>query len=137
MAMRDEFERAEARGKARRKKYPCAVAARYDSRLGKLVVTLGSGVDIVFAPGAVQGLENASAAQLKKIEISPAGLGLHFPKLDSDVYLPALLDGLLGSKRWAASRLGAAGGSAKSEAKTEAARRNGKLGGRPLKRLSA
>jgi hypothetical protein len=40
---------------------------------------------------------------LSKIEISPSGLGLHFPAIDADLYLPALLDGFLGSRRWMAS----------------------------------
>jgi len=45
--------------------------------------------------------------------------------------LPALLEGFLGSKRWIAAQIGKIGGSVSSKAKTEAARRNGKLGGRP------
>lgn len=39
-----------------------------------------------------------------------------------------------GSKTFAAKILGAKGGSVKSEAKAEAARRNGKKGGRPRKK---
>lgn len=133
MANFDEFDRAAARAKVRRAKYPAVVAARYDEHAGRVIVSLRSGLDIAFAPAAAQGLEFASAAQLKRIEISPSGLGLHFPKLDADIYLPGLIDGLLGSKKWAAARLGAAGGKAKSDAKGAASRRNGKLGGRPRK----
>jgi hypothetical protein len=61
------------------------------------------------------------------------GLGLHFPKLDADLYLPALLDGWLGSRRWMAARMGERGGRARSAAKRTASRANGKLGGRPRK----
>jgi hypothetical protein len=60
-------------------------------------------------------------------------LGLHWPKLDADVYLPALMQGVFGSKRWMAGVLGAKGGAAKTAAKSEAARRNGAKGGRPRK----
>jgi hypothetical protein len=56
-----------------------------------------------------------------------------FPKLDADLWLPALLEGVFGSRRWMAARLGARGGKAKSKAKARAARANGKLGGRPRK----
>lgn len=56
---------------------------------------------------------------------------MHFPHLDADIYLPALLDGFLGSRRWMAAQIGKTGGLATSEAKVAAARRNGKLGGRP------
>jgi hypothetical protein len=133
MAALDEFDRANARGKMRKAKTPTAESARYDSRQGKVVVTLTSGVDIAFPPASAQGLEKASAADLKLIDISPSGLGLHFPKLDADIYLPALLDGLLGSRKWMAARLGAEGGKAKSAAKTASSRENGKRGGRPRK----
>jgi hypothetical protein len=60
-------------------------------------------------------------------------LGLHFPTLDADLYLPSLLEGFLGSRRWMAAQLGKAGGSVTSSAKTAAARANGKRGGRPRK----
>lgn len=52
-----------------------------------------------------QGLEEARSAQLADIEISPSGLGLHFPQLDADLYLPALLHGLLGSRQWMAQAM--------------------------------
>jgi hypothetical protein len=47
-----------------------------------------------------------------RVEFSPSGLGLHFPKLDADLYLPALLEGFLGSRRCMASAMGKAGGKA-------------------------
>jgi hypothetical protein len=90
-------------------------------------------LSIAFTPHDAQGLESATPSQLTKIEISPSGLGLHFPAVDADIYLPALLEGFLGSRRWMAAQLGKAGGSATSRAKTIAVRANGKLGGRPKK----
>jgi hypothetical protein len=68
-----------------------------------------------------------------RIEITPSGLGIHFPKLDADLYLPALLEGFLGSRRWIAAQMGRIGGKASTKAKSTAARRNGRLGGRPRK----
>jgi Protein of unknown function (DUF2442) len=64
-----------------------------------VVVGLSSGIDVMFSPQNVEGLEGAKPAQLGTIEISPSGLGLHFPKLEADLYLPALLAGWLGSRR--------------------------------------
>lgn len=52
---------------------------------------------------------------------------------DADLYLPARLEGLLGSKRWMAAQMGKAGGKVSTKAKAAASRRNGKLGGRPSK----
>jgi hypothetical protein len=82
---------------------------------------------------AIQAVEHANANDLAEVEISPSGHGVYFPKLDADVYLPALFDGLTGSRRWMAQRNGAMGGKATTAPKTAAARANGKLGGRPRK----
>jgi hypothetical protein len=131
MVSNDDFLRANRRGRSMRKKGPIVIAARYDSKIRRVVFTLSSGLDISFAPQSAQGLECASSSELKEIEISPSGLGIHFPKLDIDLYVPALLEGSLGSRKWMAARLGAAGGSSTSTAKRRASRANGKLGGRP------
>ncbi|HZS28339.1 MAG TPA: hypothetical protein VFB76_14000 [Candidatus Angelobacter sp.] len=74
---------------------------------------------------------------MQEIEISPSGFGIYFPKLDADLYLPAILEGLLGSKKWMAARLGQVGGKSRSAAKRAAARANGKLGGRPKRKSRA
>lgn len=113
--------------------HPTAISAHYDRRSGRVLIRLSSGLDVAFAPCDAEGLENATPAQLEPIEISPSGFGIHFPKLDADIYLPALLEGFLGSKRWMASRLGSAGGRRKSPAKAAAAKQNGRMGGRPRK----
>ena len=133
MARRDEVEVATERAKRRRNRFSSAITAHYDPNSGRVVVGLGSDLDVTFSPGSVQGLENARASQLEPIEITPSGFGLHFPKLDADVYLPALLEGIFGSKRWIAAQLGVLGGRSKSVAKASASRNNGRLGGRPKK----
>lgn len=93
-------------------------------------------VDVAFAPEDAEGLESATAAELEPIEISQSGLGIHFPKLDADLYLPALLEGFLGSRQWMAARLGTTGGQSRSAAKRKAAKKNGKLGSQPKKRVA-
>lgn len=133
MAPRNEFNAAGERATARLAKTPIAVSARYDRRIGRLVIALSSGLEIAFKPHDAQGLEHAKPEHLSSIEISPSGLGLHFPALDADLYLPAILEGFLGSRRWMAAQMGKAGGSAATEAKVKASRTNGKLGGRPRK----
>jgi hypothetical protein len=135
MAKRDEYRAATARGAKMRATLPAAVAARYDRRIGRVVVSLASGLDLSFAPHTAQGLERAKPADLAAIQISPSGFGLYFPKLDADIYLPALLEGFLGSRSWMAARLGERGGRARTRAKIAAARANGKLGGRPRKTI--
>ena len=133
MAADEEFTSAVKRAQRGIEAGPVAESARYDRRSKRIVVRLKSGLEIAFAPRDAQGLENAKPDELEAIEISPSGLGLHFPKLDADLYLPALLDGVMGSAAWMAARLGARGGSTRSPAKAKAARANGRLGGRPRK----
>jgi len=134
---KEEIEAANERAAARLSRTPTATAARYDRRIGRLVIDLSSGLSIAFKPQDAQGFEKAKPEQLANIEISPSGLGLHFPDIDADIYLPGLLEGFLGSRRWMAAQLGRAGGSATSPAKTTAVRANGKLGGRPKKACAA
>ena len=112
---------------------PRAESAYYDAARNRIIVRLITGVEIGFAPGEIEGLRQASAEELGAVEVQALGLGIHFPKLDADLYVPALLEGLLGSRAWMAARLGAQGGKASSSAKISAARANGRLGGRPKK----
>ena len=129
----EEFKKATARGKALKASTPAATEAYYDRRTKSIIVKLSNGIGIFFSPRDAQGLEDASPAQLSEIEINSSGYGLHFPRLDADLYVPPLIDGILGSRKWMAARLGAEGGKARSLAKRTAARANGALGGRPRK----
>jgi hypothetical protein len=114
-----------------------AVSARYDRRRSRIVVALSTGVELAFPTRLAEGLSGASPEHLADIEISPAGLGLRWPRLDADLYVPALLHGVFGSKSWMARQLGAAGGRARSVAKVAASRENGRKGGRPKKAAGA
>jgi hypothetical protein len=128
-----DFLQAEANALSLRK-VGYAVSARYDSRHDRVVIDLNTGVSIAFPVELAEGLSGACRADLAEIEISPAGMGLHWPRLDVDLYIPALLQGIFGSKSWMARQLGSAGGAMRSDAKTAAARVNGAKGGRPRKR---
>jgi len=110
-----------------------AVSARYDRRRSRVVIALNTGVEVAFPTRLAQGLADASPEHLADIEISPAGLGLHWPRLDADLYVPALLQGVFSSKSWMARQLGAEGGKARTVAKVAASRENGRKGGRPKK----
>jgi hypothetical protein len=137
MGLTNEFEKANERARALQASLPRAVSAHFDGRLGRVFIHLSTGLDVAFAPQDAEGLEKATPPQLEPIEISPSGFGIHFPKLDADLYLPALLEGFLGSRKWMASRLGATGGRSRSVAKRSAAKKNGRLGGRPKKKVKA
>lgn len=126
-----DVHEAERRMQQRLSEGPRAIAAHYDRRVSRVVIMLSSGVELAFPPRLAEGLSNARPGDLDEIEVSPTGLGLHFPKLDADLYVPALLNGVMGSQAWIAKQLGAKGGASTSAAKSAAARANGKKGGRP------
>ena len=131
MAISDaELAAANARMEARREAGH-AVSAHYDRRRARVVVRLSTGVEVAFPAALAQGLAGADAEALSTIEISPSGLGLHWPALDADLSVPDLLQGVFGTRSWMAAQLGARGGRSRSEAKTAAARANGRKGGRP------
>jgi len=134
MELTDEaIAAANRRGAAARAKHPGVLKVRFDRRSARVVMVRDSGLQVAFLPAQAQGLEAATAEQLAVIEISPSRHGLHFPLLDADLYVPALLESFLGSRRWLAQQRGRAGGAASTADKASAARRNGKLGGRPKK----
>lgn len=137
MASLKKFDQATQRGKDIHAFMPRALSASYDRKSRRIVIQLSSNLDVSFSPDNAQGLEHAAPSQLEEIEISPSGLGIYFPKLDADLYLPAILEGLFGSKKWMASRLGHAGGKSRSLAKKAASRANGRLGGRPRRKTRA
>ena len=69
---------------------------------------------------------------MQNYELIGRGTGISFPELDVDLYVPALIEGVYGNRRWMA-QLGKKGGKAKTEAKQLAARANGVKGGRPAR----
>jgi hypothetical protein len=133
MALHNNFKMASARAKHLQSSIPRAVSAHYDRKSGHIVIHLSSKLILSFLPRDVQGFKNARPSQLEEIEITPSGFGVHFPGLDADLYVPGLLEGFLGSRKWMAAKLGQVGGQSSSPAKKAASRANGKLGGRPRK----
>ncbi len=129
----EAFEAANRRAIEKKEAFPSAVSVHYDQRVSRVVIALNTGIELAFSPHDAQGLENVHPRDLIDAEVTPSGLGVYFPRLDTDLYIPALLEGFLGSKRWMAAEMGKKGGKVLSEKKAIAARQNGKLGGRPKK----
>jgi len=121
------------RGRTARLTEPRVRAARYDGRLGRIVVELTNGCTFAFPPRLAQGLEEATDEQLAEIKILGAGYGLHWEALDADLSIPGLLAGLFGTKAYMARQAG----QATSPAKAAAARANGAKGGRPRRSARA
>ncbi|WP_353198015.1 DUF2442 domain-containing protein [Sandarakinorhabdus sp.] len=128
-----EIAAATAAGLAELDVLPRAASARYDAGSGRVMVELANGCLFAFPARLVQDLAGASDADLAVIDIGPHGLGLSWPAIDADIWLPALVNGVFGTRRWMAGEMGRKGGAVRSPAKTAAARSNGSKGGRPRK----
>jgi|ERR1700733_3265364 len=126
-----QFEAANKRGEAAIARGPVARSARYDARRALIVVSLEGGCEFAFPVSLVEALSDAPRARLSRITVSPNGLALHWPLLDTDLYVPGLVEGVFGSRRWM-QQIGTLGGASRSAAKKKASRENGKRGGRPV-----
>jgi hypothetical protein len=131
MNTHEEWRLARERG-AETAKRPAARTVCYKPRTKRLEITLTNGISLLVPIAYIEGLHDATPANLRQIEIFGLGSALVFPALDQVVSVHALIDGVFGSKAWMRD-IGRAGGSVRSEAKSTAARENGKKGGRPRK----
>jgi hypothetical protein len=128
-----QLRSAEARGRKMLKTEPRATAARYDRTTGRVVVELVNGCAYAFPAQRVQDLHGASEADLSRVEVDGVGFNLHWPALDVDLYVPALVAGILGTRAWMAQEKARGLEQASALAKAPAARTNGARGGRPRK----
>lgn len=127
-----QMQDARIRAQELKSHVPQATGVIYNPGTGLVCIRLSNGIVIGLPAAHTQGLELANAKMLSEIHISPSGYGIHFPKIDVDLYLPALMEGVFDTKAWMAER-GRRGGQATSKVKRDAARATGKLGGRPRK----
>jgi len=115
---------------------PRARTVEHIPDLNLLIVGLSNGRRLVLPIEDIQGLFNATHEQIQNYELLGSGTGISFPDLDADLYVPALIEGVYGNRRWMA-QLGKKGGGAKTEAKRRAAQANGAKGGRPKRVVAA
>jgi hypothetical protein len=111
---------------------PRALTVEHIPGLNLLIVGLSNQRRLAIPVEDVQGLGNATREQMRKYKLIGRGTGISFPELDVDLYVPALIEGVYGNRRWMA-QLGKKGGKARTEAKRIAARANGARGGRPAR----
>lgn len=79
---------------------PLAESACYEQSTGDILIRLNNGAELRIQSALLQGLENATPAEMGDIHIGGRGTGLHFPRLDADFYVPALVDGIYGTPTW-------------------------------------
>jgi hypothetical protein len=81
----------------------------------------------------VQDLHGASEADLSRVEVDGVGFNLHWPTLNVDLYVPALVSGIFGTRAWMSQEKARGSGQVTAPAKAAAARTNGARGGRARK----
>jgi hypothetical protein len=125
-----------AAARRRGEETPTITGARFIRSRRVLEVTFEHGVKISVPVSLIQDFtmleREPTLAELAEVEISGAGASLYWPRLDVGLWGPGLLQGIFGTKAWMRA-LARGMGSARSVAKTAAARENGKKGGRPRK----
>src|SRR6267378_5062233 len=113
-----------------------ATRVRYRALEDALRIEFANGATIALPVKLIPSLNRARPKDIRAVEILGRGSGLHWKSLDLDLSVPALVSSVFAGTAWLAE-LGRVGGRRTSAAKTAAARRNGRRGGRPRLRLKA
>ena len=124
------YQEATLKGDAERTRTPIPVSVRFDEASGRIVVDFTNGSAFMVPARSIQGLENATVAQLAEVELL-GKTGLHWESLDVDFTIAGLMNGIFGTAKF--MDVQRRGGQSRSAAKIEASRANGAKGGRPRK----
>jgi len=117
------FDEATIRGRLASSVEPQARSVYYDRATNRVVVDLKNGATFIFPCVLAEGLRDAAANDIAKVELGPRGASLRWDRLDIDFSIVGLMSGVFGSKLWMA-KLGRRGGGAKT--KPEVSRSVGK-----------
>src|ERR1700684_2171809 len=81
---------------------PLAQTVEHNQTLHILIVGLSNGRRLVLPVEELQGLEGATHKQLQNYELPGRGTGISWPNLNADLYVPSLIEGRYGTRRWMA-----------------------------------
>ena len=81
---------------------PRAQALRYDAGRVRLILELVSGAVLDIPLPTTERHSNASESQRGVMALTPFGLGIHWPLIDEDLYVPRLVERYTASLRQAA-----------------------------------
>lgn len=109
---------------------PLAVRTWYDVEHGRVMAEFDNGCLLGF-PVGITDARDVPPEKLPEVELMFGGKAVGWPRLGVAAHLMTTLLRAFRARAWAGRFLGAA----TSEAKAEAARRNGLKGGRPRKKL--
>ncbi|MGV8935984.1 MAG: DUF2442 domain-containing protein [Allorhizobium sp.] len=121
---------AKQRWEEERAQRPIPASVRFNPRSERVILEFTNGAAFLFPARALQGLKDATPAQLAEVELL-GETGLHWESLDADFSIAGLMNGIFGTKSYMDAQR--RGGQSRSPAKTAASRANGAKGGRPRK----
>jgi hypothetical protein len=134
MPTKAEYEAARRRGERATNLPTALLGAKLDSRNRVVHLFFRNGMELRIPVREIREIASVPLARLADVAASPLGDGLIFDKADVAIYVPGLVRDLFAPA--IGSALGKSGGRIKTPAKSEAARRNGRKGGRPRKRAA-
>jgi hypothetical protein len=109
---------------------PPTVRLDFKNRGRLVVVSFADGFVLSFPSSYIKELRDASPDEIRKGELTASGDAIHWNGLDAHYTIAGLLSGRFANRNWM-QELGRIGGRSTSDKKADAARRNGKRGGRP------
>jgi hypothetical protein len=115
---------------------PHAKQVRFNGTRRAVYVLLTNGAAFEVPIELIPSLRTAGDTELADVRVGPAGVGIHWERLDTDLSVARLASAALGPAVLLRAA-GSAGGASRTRAKTRAARANGLKGGRPRKSQSA
>lgn len=139
MYTNEQLDEIRHQGAAQLEKEPRVSQATYNKGILTFDLFGGSvptGASVSVPVRSLRAFEGASEEQLSVIHITATGNAVHWPCLDVQMSVIALLEIVTGLPfaKYDAVATGAQGGAAKTEAKAAAVRANGVKGGRPRKK---
>ncbi|MFS2151563.1 DUF2442 domain-containing protein [Rhizobium sp. Rhizsp42] len=125
-----ELAQAKQRWEAERAERPIPASVRFDAASERIILDFTNGASFIFPARALQGLEEATVAELAEVE-RLGETGLHWESLDADYTISGLMNGVFGTRSFMEAQR--RGGQSRSPAKAAASRANGAKGGRTKK----
>lgn len=123
-----DAEMAAGHARYREEQRGYAVSLRYDRNDDTFLLALRSGSRLTIPRSAIAELRDVSTEGIESVILSPEGGAVCYAPLDIAISVPGLVREMTGATGWLSR-----GGSTKTPAKAQAARKNGAKGGRPKK----
>ena len=97
-----EIEQARQRTATEDAGRPVAIAARYEPRSRRLLISLENGCAMQIPVSLIEGLSDATSSQRSDVRVIGHGTALEWQSLDLHLSVEGLMSGLFGTRKWMA-----------------------------------